>query len=335
MTSKVDFLRYLSNKHITDSFERFSPEFKDHIEDVYNNHSISLAPYLSSNKTEEQIFMLINNEIKDNYIAKGHDVGVGISKKYYMKENVPLYMKVLHYYISQAYSSNNNKIDKITHLYIKKDRTSWYASNSTVAIAIGILAEDELDPAVIDKARRKITDQLEILKNYYKVIQVTQTYRPGLKGSGHKVTLDFNKLIQLFNHYDVNEEGSIRFRKTIRYRVISFIRTVGESVKGALKKLIEKQKNSYLLGLVSFNVEEFRNNKYVLFKYMKNLKWLGIPKDMYLTKNIVPVFNKDQTELTLKIKNEILIPEFNNASKYLISDFKKKFNINLTVVASC
>ena len=256
MKNKVDFKTYITESILTTYIESFSPSFQKYLEDIYNNGLItSLAPYITSNKPEEQLRVILNNRIKDNYKLQGHNVGKGIFRRYYKKENVPLWMKVLHYLISQLYfNSSLNRKDNDGR-YVNFDRTTWNAGNRKIAIAIGILSIDELDPEEIAKASRKITDCLYILKNDLKVIEVVQTYNPGMKGSGHRVTVDFNELIKLFDHYDVNEKGSIRLRKTIRYRVFSFLKNAGNSCKKALDNLIRNKKYSYLLGLVQFNVK--------------------------------------------------------------------------------
>ncbi|XMB72148.1 hypothetical protein RJI07_08570 [Mycoplasmatota bacterium WC30] len=179
---------------------------------------------------------------------------------------------------------------------------------------------------------RKVTDNLSIFKNDRKTIKVEQKYVHGKKGSYHVITADWNLVIDLYSKYNTKASGSIRFHKSIKYRIISLLRTTIKSFSSALADLMQSQKNKYLKNLIQFDLQNFKDTKYILKYILGKHKEIIFPEYMNNTKYIVSNYN--HPELVIEAKSEVLYKELSKAASYLIPEFKDNYSIELSLLAS-
>lgn len=327
----MTFEDYCTNKDI--DLSPFSKPFLNYVSNVYNQFHISLAPFLSAKASEYTIQLRINDEIRKLYKMQFHNIGEGVFEVYYKFESHYSWLKLEHLLIQLVTNFAHNYSKNKSKRKAKNPLSQIVASNKYLAIRLGWLSENETDSEVITKACRKVTDNLAILKNDRKTISVEQKYVHGKQGSYHLITLNWLKVIDYYTNYDPKMDGSIRLRKSIKYRVISFIRKTTNKFSDKLTSLMRSQRLSYLVNLVSFNIDDFQNDKYVLYKIL-NSKWIGISKDILNTKNIIPVYSSDCSQLTLNCKTDLAYNSLNNNADYLNRYFSSKLNIKLSIVAS-
>lgn len=246
----------------------FSDEVIDLMEIAYRDYKISLLTiveffYPLKKRTDKQAMVAIQDLIRKQYNIAYHNVGSddekSVFERYYKQENITEWLKLLHYLIIHFKSIN---------------KSESHVGNRRMAVTLGYLSPDETDKEKITKATRKISDLLYILKNELNVINVEQKYNYGQKGSWHKITANWHIIIELFRQSDDKADGSIRFRKTIKYRMISFLRWVAkrknqtEAKWDRLKGLINKQKNKYLNGLVLYTEsEDYQEQRRQVFEW--------------------------------------------------------------------
>jgi len=280
----------------------YSDEVIDLMQIAYEDHKVSLLTiveffYPVKKCSDRQVLLEIQNLIRKNYIRRFHNVGTvkkgeSVFERYYKEENVVEWLKLLHLLIAH--------FDGI-------HKSESYKSNRMMAIQLGYIDAAETNKEKLTKASRKITDSLYILKEVLKVITVEQKFNYGQKGSYHKITANWDAIIKLFRQFDDKADGSIRFRKTIRYRIISLLRRIKEDMtetKEALTKLINKQKYKYLNGLILFEEsEQFNEDRQVLFRWLRKFQFLESIFDKLNTKYIIPNFNGKQLLLEVKDKD--------------------------------
>lgn len=299
---------YSETKQLSESLLSF-------LEVAYEKHGINVAPFFSvkNQNTEEQVFNKVNDLIRKQYKIKFHNVGKNPFQRYYKLFGGFEWLKLETFLIHHFYSIN---------------KSETYISNRKIAIGLGYIDEREIDKDTIQKACRKVTDSLAILKNDRKTIKVEQRFNANKRGSGHIIKADWIRIIDLYTRYDDLSGGSIRFRKSIRYRIISLLKNTkrfGES----LIKLMRKQKHKYLKGLIRFKEsEEFNDNKFAVFKVLKDFKWLVIRADEFNTDNIIPHY--DHPELILEVKNERIYHELTYKDN-VKEELNRRYNINTTI----
>ncbi len=312
----MNYFEYLQ-KHISlySEVKDLSPSLQSFLRDAYENHHIKVAPFFSVKNTdsEEQIYNKVNDLIRKQYRIKFHNVGKDPYQRYYKIYGGFEWLKLEIYLIQHFYSIN---------------KSESYISNRKIAIGLGYLDAREIDKELIDKACRKVTDSLAILKNDRRTITVEQRFNINKRGSYHVIKAHWDRIITLYTQYDDKASGSIRFRKSIRYRIISLMKDIKKFGK-ALAELMRKQKNKYLNGLIQYkNSEEFNDHKFAVFEILKGFKWMVINSDEFTTDNIVPRYN--HPELVLEVKSERIYHEL-TYKDYVSEELKRQFNINTTI----
>jgi hypothetical protein len=218
----------------------------------------------------------------------------------------------------------------ITHFY-RIGKSVSNVSNKYIAIKIGWLSKNAKDPEIIAKALRKVTDNLAILKNKRKTISVEQKFVHGKKGSYHIIKANWFVIIDLYSNYDPNMNGSIRLRKSIRYRIISLIKSTANSYSTALKNLMQSQKYSYLKSLIKFDLSNFTDTMYIIKQILSKHKEIIIPGNLS-TKHLI--CNYDHPSLVMTIKDKLLYDELCIAEENLSNEFKTKYGISLLLESS-
>jgi hypothetical protein len=136
------------------------------------------------------------------------------------------------------------------------------------------------------------------------------------------------RIIDLYTQYDDQASGSIRFRKAIRYRIISLLKNI-KKFGTALAELLRKQKYKYLKGLIEFTESEnFNDHKFAVFKVLEGFTWMAISPSELNTDNIVPHY--DHPNLILEAKSERIYHEL-TYKNYVVEDFKRIYNVNTTI----
>jgi hypothetical protein len=314
------FNNYIEKKSL--DISRFSTEFVSYLEKCYNKFHINLAPFISSpDRSEEQIFLQLNDELRRQHRIQFHNVGKDALKRYYAYQGHYAWLKLEHLLIQHIYAISKNRS--------KKSQTR--ISNKKIAIGLGWLNANENDPEVIKKALRKVTDNLNILKNERGTFKVEHKHNYNKKGSYHLITADWLRILELYTSYDPKTKGSIRFRKSIKYRIISLIKTsLKRAYSNLLRDLMDAQKNRYLKDLISFDLYGFKDVMLFL-KYVFNKMRIDIPESMFNTNNIVPNYKHPELELTIKTK---WIQTQLKKHSYLAREFKEKYDMNLTILAN-
>jgi hypothetical protein len=299
---------YSDTKDLSSSLQAF-------LRNAYEQHHIKVAPFFSvkNTDTEVQIYNKVNDLIRKQYRIKFHNVGKNPYQRYYKLFGGFEWLKLEIYLIQHFYSIN---------------KSESYISNRKIAIGLGYLDEREIDKELISKACRKVTDSLSILKNERKTISVEQRFNMNKRGSYHIIRAHWDKIITLYTQYNDKAAGSIRFRKSIRYRIISLMKDIRKFGK-ALTELLRKQKHKYLKGLIQYkNSEEFNDHKFAVFEILKDFKWMVISPDELTTDNIVPRYN--HPELTLEVKSEKIYREL-TYKNFVKEELQRQFKINTTI----
>lgn len=320
---KIEFQVYLKNENIDST--SISNELLTYLEKAYNVYDIKPAPLLSDKYLEEEIKDKVDRIILRNYEIKFHNIGDNPYKRFFKFGGHYEWLKTLHVLISHVYyyAKHYNNHELCT-----------FISNGKIAKTIGYITDEKKDYETIQKALRKVTDSLSILKSM-NLITVKHIHKPGKRGSKHLIRLNWLKIIDLFTNYDYNTSGSIRIRKTIRYRIISFVKNAKKKISNAFRKLLQKQELYYLRDVVTFNIKRFQENKYLIFKLLasNHYKYLALNQSDFTTDKIVPIIDDDDNTLYLRVKNERIYNELNHNSM-LVDDFKKRYNLNISVVSA-
>lgn len=343
----MTFEQYCADRDIDAS--KYSNFFIDYCRSVYNKHHLSgLAFFITSTAPEETKVRLINDEIRKLYRMQLHNVGDDPFTRYYEQDLHACWLQLETLIISLAtqfafaYEQKIKEIEKTVKSErqrkkmisdLKNPLSQMHTSNRYLAEQAGWLDPFETDQAVIERACKKVTANLEIIKNDRKTISVEQHHNPGNQGSYHIITVNWTKVIDLYTNYDPKMDGSIRLRKSIRYRIMSFIRKTAKIFCNKLKNLMRLQKVSYLSDLlISFDIDDFQNDKYILYKLLSR-KDFGISKRILNTKNIVPIYSESGHELTLKTKTEFAQYDLEHNALYLTRYFES-FGVKLSIVAN-
>ncbi len=316
----IEFKDYLNQNNIDCS--SISQSLLSDLESYYTLYDIKPAPLLLQNKySEEEIRDKLDRVILRNYEIKFHNIGSDPYKRYFKYGGHYEWLKTLHMLISHIYYFAKE---------FKNHELCTYISNRKIAESIGYITKDESDQESVKKALRKVTDSLAILKRM-NLITVKHIHYPGNRGSKHLIRLNWLKVLNLFTNCDYNISGSIRIRKIIRYRIISFVKNAKKKITHALRKLMKKQELYFLRDVITFNLERFQDDKYIIFKLLASYqyKYLALNQSDLNTENIIPVI--DGNDLFLKIKNIRIYKELNH-NMMLINDFKDRYNINLSIV---
>jgi hypothetical protein len=312
----MTFEQYIDkHKSLYSETKVLSPGLIDFLKIAYEKHGINVAPFFSikNEKTEDQVYNQVNDLIRKQYKIKFHNVGRNPFQRYYKLFGGFEWLKLETYLIQHFYSINKSETQ---------------ISNRKIAIGLGYLDPREIDKETIQKACRKVTDGLAILKNDRKTITVEQRFNYNKRGSGHTIRANWNRIIDLYQRFDDAASGSIRFRKSIRYRIISLLKNI-KRYGDYLISLMRKQKHKYLKGLIEFkDSEEFQENKFAVFKILEGFKWMVIRPDELTTDNIVPQYN--HPNLILEVKNERIYHEltYNDNVK---EELYRRFKINTTI----
>jgi predicted DNA-binding protein (MmcQ/YjbR family) len=311
----MTFDTYIDNNFTSfNQTRRFSDTLLSFLKIAYEKHNIKVAPFFNihNTKSENEIMLQVNDLIRKQYKVKFHNVGKDPFKRYFKLNGGFEWLKLEVYLVNHFYA-------------IQKSES--YISNKKMAIALGYMDHLESDKEIIKKACRKVSDNLTILKNDRKTITVEQRFNAGKKGSYHLIRANWIKIIDLYTKYDDNADGSIRFRKSIRYRIISLLKNIRRFGQ-ALAELMKKQKTKHLSGLIDYDGEEFQINKYAVFRFMRDFKWLAIRSEDFNTDKIVPII--ENRDLTLVVKDEYIYKEltYNNL---VVREFKNKYRFNATI----
>ncbi|MBI9009629.1 MAG: hypothetical protein JEZ05_06315 [Tenericutes bacterium] len=293
-----------------------SESFIKFVRTAFNKYHVSLAPILTSSRSESEMTDLVNDSLRRSYKIQFHNVGKKASTKYYDYESHFCWLKLEHFLI--------------THFY-RIEKSVSNVSNKYIAIKLGWLSKNEKDPEVITKALRKVTDNLAILKNDRKTISVEQKFVHGRKGSYHLIKANWLVIIDLYTHYNPNMNGSIRLRKSIRYRIISLIKNTSNSFSSALANLMQSQKYSYLKNLIKFDLNNFADTMFIIKRILAKHKEIIIPSDLSAKHMIC---NYDHPNLVMTIKDKLLYDELCIAEENLSNEFKDKYGITLLLESS-
>jgi hypothetical protein len=151
----------------------------------------------------------INQQLRGLYRIQLHNVGKDAYKRYFALDRyVPDWLKADHYLVS---------------LFMYKQIDSSNISNPVLAQKLGWLDKNETDLKVIKKASRRVTEALKVLKGNRNTFTTEHRYREGMGGSYHVITANWLVIIPLYQSTDIHQPMSIRARKGIKYRIISFV----------------------------------------------------------------------------------------------------------------
>lgn len=306
---------------------KISPSLFEFLKNAYEETDINVAPYFNINNdtSEANIMYEVNAQIPLRFKFTIHNVGKNPWKRFWRskKTKTPSWLKTESYILRMAYYRAKKSIVK------SKPYLDFITpSNKTMAIARGFINENETDKDLIDKACRKIGDDLDTLKNKRKTITVEQKYNHNKRGSYHRIRVNWLRIIYLYQQYDENAEGSIRFRKSIRYRIVSFIKKAADKTKEC-KALISKQTSKYLKGLIKLkDPESFRINKFAVFKFLKEMSHLALRSNHFTTDYIIP--QVEGRHITLIVKDPYVYDEL-IARDSVKSVFKSKYNHECTI----
>lgn len=275
---------------------------------------VPLAPFYSSDFLcgESDIENQINSKLRKLYRIQFHNVGKSPFQRYYASEGHYPWLKLEHYLISHFYA-------------IQKDITS--ISNKSIAIKLGWLSDQDMNPESIARAVRKVADNLSILKNDRKTISVEQRHVHGKNGSYHVIQANWLNIIPLYQSYDPNKAISIRMRKGIRYRILSLLYHTIKSFSEGLQSLMKLQKKKYLTNLVTMDLDKFKDDRF----YWRHLleRVIGAHPDwMDSIETIIPDYQHPSLKLT--IKNDV-------AYRFLANPIyarlmQEQYQIKLTIV---
>ena len=280
---------------------------------AYDLH-VPLAPFFASDYTgsETNIELSINSKLRKLYKIQFHNVGKNPYQRYFAIEGHYPWLKLEHYLISHFYA-------------IQKDESS--ISNKAIAVKLGWLLENEINPDLIARAVRKVADNLFILKNDRKTISVEQRHIHGKNGSYHVIRANWINIIPLYQVYDPNKAISIRMRKGIRYRILSLIYYTVKSFSQGLAALMKLQKKKYLTNLVTMDLDKFKDDRF----YWRHLidKIVGAhPEWMDHLDTIIPDYKHPSMKLT--IKNEVAYKFLSNPVYAKLMN--EQYQIQLTIV---
>jgi len=320
LTSKY-FMEYRDNKDTIDSV-------KPMLEKAYLI-DVDITPIFSSVLSAQEIQDKIYKQLRGMYITRFHNIGKGALNRYYKQDKlIPDWMKVLHFLVAHMWKPGMNK----THV-----------KNTTIAVSIGWLEENETDPTVIIKASRKVTEALRILKEDFDYFDIEQRYRHGISGSYHVISANWINIIHSFRLTMTDSEMSIRFKKTIRYRILSFIKDTSSKSKTKktplpqnISKLIDAQKHKYLTNLMLYNFKDFKrsmtwwslitSSRY-RYKFSKVALLQSFKLDM-----LAPEFKNNI--MTLHIKADWLFDEISTFAEELKQQLFNELEIKLEIVRS-
>lgn len=321
------------NDYMVDTVSQYSntrelsPSLFNYLKKAYEEADINVAPYFNINNTtsEEEIMYQVNVQIPSLFKFDYHNVGDNPWLRFWKdkKTKAPGWLKLEHYLIRMAYNRAKKK-------GVKKNPYTDYIqpTNKVMAVALGYIDEDETDKDLLDKARRKITDHLNELKDERKTITVEQKHNPGKRGSYHIIRVNWIRIIELYQEYDENAEGSIRFRKSIRYRIVSFIKKTANRTVECIA-LISKQTSKHLKGLIKLkDPESFRINKFAVFKLLKDMSHLALRSKYFTTDYIVP--KVEGRHITLIVKDPYVFEEL-TAKDGVKTIFKVEYNHECTI----
>ena len=244
-----------------------SPELTKHLKQAYLL-GVGLKSFFDGvyGQSDEVGIRYLNKQLRISHKIQFHGIGKNPYQRYYAYEDHYSWLKLEHFLISHFYS-------------IKKDES--FISNRSIAIKLGWLRETETNPKMLERAERKVLENLYKLKNDRKTISVEQRYNPGKLGSYHVIKANWFAIIPLYSEYKIKDGQSIRMRKSIRYRIISLIHTTATSFSEGLRKLFDLQRNKYLKGLVSLDYAEFKNAKDIWKDFIDEYRlndWLKLPE---------------------------------------------------------
>lgn len=294
----------------------YSPSLLEYMKSVHEKYKLSMATFFSPGYScsEELLKAKINDLIRKQHRLQFHNVGHNPWLRYFSMDNHYPWLQLEQYLIQHMYG-------------IQKSES--HISNKKIAMGLGWISKNEKDAEVIKKASRKVTDNLNILKNIRRTFNIEQKYNYGKKGSYHLITADWLVIMNLYQSYELKPGQSIRFRKSIKYRIISLISKFTKKFSSALAELMKKQKR-YLKQLLNFDFEDFQDLKLYLFNVFDYYWDIIIPdskKGLF-----IPNYHDNDKTIILEVRDQELYEELNFAGVDLIS--KDKLGINLKLVAN-
>ncbi len=306
-------------KHLNEITRYNSPQYSssllEYMEHVYINFRISMAPFFSPNQDDESIVRdKINDLIRKQHKMQFHNVGHNPWLRYFSIDNHYPWLQLEQYLIQHMYA-------------IQKSYS--HVSNKKIAMDLGWISKNEVDPDVINKARRKVTDNLNIIKNIRNSFTVEQRYNSGKKGSYHLIKANWLVIMKLYQSYELEKGQSIRFRKSIKYRIISLISKFSKKFSNSLAELMKKQKR-YLKDLLNFDLEAFQDLKLYLLNVFDKYWDIVIPDSKKGC--LVPNYFEDTKTIRLEVRDQEIYDEIDYAACEI--GFKEQWGINLKLVAN-
>lgn len=301
----------------------FDDEYLDTLRKAHDL-KVDISPFFSSSyQTWDQVMNSINTQLRHTYTTRIHNIGDDALNRYYKVDKlVPDWLKLLHYIIAH---------------FKFKDIDSRIMSNNYLAEKLGWISSNEMDPEVIRKASRKVTEALNILKTEVNCFSVEHRHRASESGSYHIIKANWIEIISLFSSYNEKDDMSVRQRKGIKYRILSFILKTSKSIPDKLVHLMDRQRYKYLYDqqLITYDLDSLRRSRSwwstILFYYKQKFKQSAMLQH-YGPKDIVPEYQ--HPNMTLKIKSYSLFAEIKKILDELANMMKQDFNINLNVVNS-
>lgn len=319
--SKLSYETYLS-KHIAlyEDTRILSEDLTTYLKKAYTKYDINVAPYfnIKNVETEAYIFAEVNQKINKQFKMQFSNIGKNPIKRMIKQKSTQADWNKLEQYLIGQLKSKNRK--NPLNDFIRP-------SNKDLAIKMRYIKQNEIDKDIIKKATRKITDHLKIIKDRG-VFSIEQRWPKNKKGSYHIIRANWMTIIELYREMDPYAPGSIRFRKTIRYKVLTFIRNANETIKGynALKRY---QAKYWLKDLVTGTTDEFNKMRRAVFDKLKRMPFLKrLDPNFFTTEYILPSMN--DKELVLEVKNDYLYDQlmYQGATKFF---FKEHHGINCTI----
>jgi len=322
----LDFNSYLDSNAIEFNKLDYSESLVHDLKIYYDKYNIKFAPLTKYSEVDirEKCDRIV---LRDCVHKVYNNIGPNPLGRFCKYKEHKEWLKLLIIYINQIYGFANN---------YKNHELCTFMGNKKAATIIGYISKDEKNPDIIKKASRKITDSIDVLiqEGY---ITREHIHKPGKRGSKHKIRINWIRVIELFQEKDYNRAGSIRLRKTIRYRIITFVKNTKQAIKNfqrKYRKFLDKQASSYLKNVVTFNIDQFKQDRHLIFGILKTFKYLATPKSMLNTNYIVPEvvdYNMAGKSLNLRVKSDIVYKDFRGAMFMLIQDFEEKYNIKLQI----
>lgn len=306
------FLSYINSNSI--NLDPFTKEFIQYLKKCYIKFQIPLINFINKESSEEEIFLLLNKEIFSMYHFKIHQIGFSNFKEYFNFELSCCWLQLEIFLIEYMIKNKLQKSD---------------ISNRNIAISLGWLDNSVTKQDTINRACRKVTDNLRLLKDKRKTIKINHHHHLNKKGSHHIIIICWDIITQLYSDYSINNKVSIREKKGIKYRIISVVKKNNDNTNiNNYDTLLDKQKNIFLKGYINIDIQDINDCLNALELALKN-KENDIPKRYF----DAAYFDIEYNYPILNIKSKITTLDrvLSNYKLYLINYFFKNYQINLNI----